>query len=65
MTIGVIGNPEVSWLSWAVNWGLAYELPHYAWVVQHVMGFANRTKHKEQRRYRRELYEKIEVAIEQ
>ncbi|XP_037942794.1 uncharacterized protein LOC119675661 [Teleopsis dalmanni] len=66
MTVGVIGNPNVNYLSWAVNWGVAYDLPNHTWVRQHANGFKTdltNTKQVVLRRSRRDLYEKIELAI--
>lgn len=59
-----MGNPHVSYLSWAVNWGVAYDLPNYAWARKHADGFSNATKAVIQRRSRRDLYEKLEVMID-
>ncbi|XP_030376305.1 uncharacterized protein LOC115625406 [Scaptodrosophila lebanonensis] len=64
LTIGVIGNPNVDWLSWAVNWGVAYDLPNHMWVRQHAHGFAkNLTKAVIQRRNRRSFYEEVQTAL--
>uniref|UniRef100_A0A0K8VK89 Uncharacterized protein n=1 Tax=Bactrocera latifrons TaxID=174628 RepID=A0A0K8VK89_BACLA len=69
LTIGVIGNPNTEWLSWAENWGMAYDLPNYAWVKEHTRGFkkdmdANKTKAMAMRRSRRDLFGKLETIIE-
>ncbi|XP_037808395.1 uncharacterized protein LOC119601507 [Lucilia sericata] len=64
LTIGVVGNPHVDYLSWAVNWGVAYNLPNYAWARKHAQGFSNITKAIIQRRSRRELFEKLELMID-
>ncbi|XP_011213175.2 uncharacterized protein LOC105232959 [Bactrocera dorsalis] len=69
MTVGVIGNPNTEWLSWAENWGVAYDLPNYAWVKEHTRGFkkdmdANKTKAMAMRRSRRDLFGKLETIIE-
>ncbi|BFF90373.1 uncharacterized protein DMAD_08911 [Drosophila madeirensis] len=60
MTIGMIGNPDVDFLSWAVNWGVAYDLPNREWVIQHAHGL-NATLSKEhiQRRSRRAFYDEV------
>ncbi|CAD6991490.1 uncharacterized protein LOC101454492 [Ceratitis capitata] len=69
LTIGVIGNPIVEYLSWAENWGVAYDLPNYAWVKEHTRGFKkdkdeNKTKAMAMRRSRRDLFGKLETLIE-
>lgn len=58
----MIGNPEVDYLSWALNWGLAYDLPNETFVNDH----RNRKLPKPivQRRHRRDLYNRIETAID-
>lgn len=28
-TVGMIGNPELDYMSWALNWGLAYGKAFY------------------------------------
>ncbi|XP_023161864.2 uncharacterized protein LOC111593377 [Drosophila hydei] len=64
LTIGMIGNPDVDYLSWAVNWGVAYDLPNHNWVIQHAHGFANLTKPMLQRRSRRSFYDEIHSAFD-
>ncbi|XP_064554622.1 uncharacterized protein LOC135439761 isoform X1 [Drosophila montana] len=64
MTIGMIGNPDVDYLSWAVNWGVAYNLPNRNWVIQHAHGFANLTKPMVQRRSRRSFYDEMQSAFD-
>ncbi|KAJ6633545.1 hypothetical protein Bhyg_16194 [Pseudolycoriella hygida] len=63
-TFGYIGNPNYIYISWALNFGVAYELPNETFVISH----AHLTKHKPKpemlRRHRRELYNKLEVAID-
>lgn len=67
-TVGVIGNPNPSYLSYGLNWGMAYDLPNTTWVLTHANGFANyppKTKpviHK--RRYKRELFRGLEEGVE-
>lgn len=34
-TVGMIGNPELDYMSWAMNWGLAYDLPNKTWIIEH------------------------------
>lgn len=61
-TIGMIGNPELDYMSWAWNWGLTYDLPNETWVIEH--------RHQKfpkpliQRRHRRDLYNRLEIAID-
>ncbi|CAD7077438.1 unnamed protein product [Hermetia illucens] len=75
-TIGVIGNPNVNYLSYALNWGVAYDLPNETWVLAHANGFkagedtSDDTKPddmaaeaKTKRMFRRDLYKKLELAI--
>ncbi|KAL5288014.1 hypothetical protein ACFFRR_008699 [Megaselia abdita] len=64
-TIGMIGNPVVDYISWAVNWGCAYDLPNQTWVRQNAHGFhLFKEKPKVQRRYRRDLYSQIEIVFD-
>ncbi|XP_062559173.1 uncharacterized protein LOC134223972 [Armigeres subalbatus] len=61
MTIGVIGNPNYQMFSWAMNWGIAYNLPNQT------ISFPNEMmepKPMAQRRHRRDLYHKLEVAMD-
>ncbi|XP_055642332.1 uncharacterized protein LOC129779089 isoform X2 [Toxorhynchites rutilus septentrionalis] len=60
MTVGVIGNPNYNMFSWAVNWGIAYNLPNQTISFQQEM---QEPKPLAQRRYRRDLYHKLEVAM--
>lgn len=62
-TVGFVGNPQFIYLSWALNWGLAYDLPNDTWVNEQ----KNRKMHPKplvQRRHRRDLFHRLEVAIE-
>lgn len=62
-TVGFVGNPSYIYFSWAINWGLAYDLPNETWIINQ----RNRRplpKPLVQRRHRRELFEKLEVAID-
>lgn len=66
MTIGMIGNMDVDYLSWAVNWGVAYDLPNHSWVIQHAHGLAaNLTKPAIQRRSRRGFYDEVQSVVDQ
>ncbi|XP_067619945.1 uncharacterized protein [Eurosta solidaginis] len=69
LTIGMIGNPQKDYMSWAENWGVAYDLPDYAWAKEHVHGFKtdedmNKIKAVVKRRSRRDLFGKIETIID-
>lgn len=62
-TLGVFGNPQYIYFSWAINWGIAYELPNETWILNQ----RNRKpmpKPLVQRRHRRDLYNKLEIAID-
>lgn len=62
-TVGFVGNPNFIYFSWAINWGLAYDLPNETWILNQ----RNRKPYPKpivQRRHRRELFEKLEVAID-
>ncbi|XP_062553806.1 uncharacterized protein LOC134219126 [Armigeres subalbatus] len=61
MTIGMYGNPNYNMFSWAVNWGVAYNLPNQTISFQSEMREA---KSMAQRRHRRDLYQKLEVAMD-
>jgi hypothetical protein len=63
-TIGMYGNPNWQWISWAMNYGLAYNLPN------ETFNYANMDLMTPEmpapvmmRRNRRELYQKLEGAM--
>ncbi|CAD7077439.1 unnamed protein product [Hermetia illucens] len=73
---GVVGRPNVNFLSFAVNWGLAYDLPNETWVLANAHGFKEgdniinniiasdiATEAKTKRMFRRDLYKKIEIIL--
>ncbi|EAT44616.1 AAEL004020-PA [Aedes aegypti] len=60
MTVGVYGNPNYQMFSWAMNWGIAYNLPNQTFSFQSEM---MEPKPMAQRRHRRDLYQKLEVAM--
>ncbi|CAG9565946.1 unnamed protein product [Danaus chrysippus] len=66
MTVGVIGQPAPTsapgTFTFGLNWGIAYELPNNTETAL----FYRSKKHKSiaQRRSRRELYEKLEVILD-
>ncbi|KAH8399076.1 hypothetical protein KR215_001704, partial [Drosophila sulfurigaster] len=65
LTVGMIGNPDVDYLSWAVNWGVAYDLPNHNWVIQHAHGLAaNLTKPMILRRSRRSFFDEVQTAFD-
>lgn len=62
-TFGMIGNPNVDYFSWALNWGIAYDLPNETFVIDQ----RNQKLHPKplvQRRHRRDLYQRLELAID-
>ncbi|KAG4065212.1 hypothetical protein HA402_007609 [Bradysia odoriphaga] len=63
-TVGYVGNPSFIYFSWGVNWGVAYELPNQTWIVNHRDQIREKHKAQLQRRHRRELYHKMELAID-
>ncbi|XP_031636179.1 uncharacterized protein LOC116349065, partial [Contarinia nasturtii] len=62
-TVGFVGNPNFIYFSWAINWGVAYDLPNDTWILNE----RNRKvfpKQIVQRRHRRDLYDRLEVLID-
>lgn len=62
-TVGFVGNPQFIYFSWAINWGLAYDLPNDTWIINE----RNRKvfpKQIVQRRHRRDLYNRLETVID-
>lgn len=62
-TVGFTGNPQYVYMSWALNWGVAYDLPNETWIINH----KNQKKFPKpivQRRHRRDLYDHLEVLID-
>uniref|UniRef100_A0A1A9ZCI4 Uncharacterized protein n=1 Tax=Glossina pallidipes TaxID=7398 RepID=A0A1A9ZCI4_GLOPL len=64
LTVGMIGNPSRDFLSYAVNFGVAYNLPTAEWARRHRDGFSNNTKALRQRRSRHDFYEKLIVILD-
>lgn len=62
-TVGFVGNPQYIYFSWAINWGLAYDLPNDTWIIneRHRKVFP---KQIVQRRHRRDLYDRLEEVID-
>ncbi|CAO1438993.1 unnamed protein product [Diamesa serratosioi] len=64
-TIGVYGNPEFSMMSWALNYGFAYELPtNSTYIRSFRKGRSIETKPMIQRRFRRDFFNRIEIVME-
>jgi len=66
LTTGVIGNPNLLYLSLGINWGVAYDLPNITWVLHNAHGWTTKKSAKAQikRRHRRELYGRLETMID-
>lgn len=62
-TLGFVGNPQYIYFSWAINWGVAYELPNQTWILNQRERKNPMPKPVVQRRHRRELYGRLETAI--
>lgn len=62
-SVGMYGNPRLDYFSWALNWGLAYDLPNHTWIVNE-LNKKHFPKPFVQRRHRRELYNRMELAID-
>lgn len=62
-TFGMIGNPELDYMSWALNWGVAYDLPNQTWIIEQ-RHHKITTKPVAQRRHRRDLYNRLEAVID-
>lgn len=58
----MIGNPELDYMSWALNWGLAYELGNSSFLIEHL--HEKFPKPLVQRRHRRDLYSRLEIAMD-
>ncbi|KAG6451057.1 uncharacterized protein LOC115444161 [Manduca sexta] len=68
MTIGVLGQPAPSTspgtFTFGLNWGIAYELPNATETSKFYRKKNRHRKPMEQRRSRRELYEKLEIIMD-
>ncbi|XP_041450891.1 uncharacterized protein LOC111066965 [Drosophila obscura] len=66
LTTGVIGNPNLLYLSLGINWGVAWDLPNVTWVLQNAHGWTTKKSAQAQikRRHRRELYSRLETMID-
>lgn len=63
MTIGMIGTPQFSYLSWSINFGVAYDLPNQTWVLNNSNRKPIMPKPVVLRRHRRDLYSRLETVI--
>lgn len=66
-SIGYFGNPSIYIISWQFNWGIAYDLPNQTWIINEQNRMRQRKllpKQLYQRRHRRELYRKLETAVD-
>ncbi|XP_064554839.1 uncharacterized protein LOC135439902 [Drosophila montana] len=68
LTTGVLGNPNLLYLSMGLNWGVAYDLPNITWVLQNAHGWNTKKPGtalaKIKRRHRRDLYGNLETMID-
>lgn len=70
MTIGVIGNPSDQFLSWAVNWGVAYDLPNNVTIFTGTGRDPENAVLPEEpapaakRRFRRDLYGRMQLLMD-
>lgn len=60
----MIGDPSIVLMTWALNWGLAYNLPNDTWILSQKNGYAQFPKQIVQRRHRRDLYGQLENMID-
>lgn len=69
MTVGVIGQPAPTsfpgTFTFGLNWGIAYELPNNTETAGYYRRLNRIKKPMEQRRSRRDLYEKLETIMNQ
>lgn len=63
-TVGLIGNPKYIYMTWALNWGLVYDLPNETWILSQKNGQHKFPKPIVQRRHRRDLYSHLENIID-
>uniref|UniRef100_A0A336MVX6 CSON004923 protein n=1 Tax=Culicoides sonorensis TaxID=179676 RepID=A0A336MVX6_CULSO len=65
LTIGMYGNPSYDWISWAINWGIAYNLPNETYsATLRRKAESEMPRSVTQRRFRRDLYNQIEIAMD-
>lgn len=41
MTVGIIGNPRYNYMSYGLNWGVAYDLPNATWALNYLHDSSN------------------------
>ncbi|XP_012162755.1 uncharacterized protein LOC101454665 [Ceratitis capitata] len=66
ITVGIVGNPNYSYMSFGINWGLAYDLPNATWVLNQLHGLYRRPLPMavHHRRSKRAIYERIGEAVD-
>ncbi|KAM8705717.1 hypothetical protein ACLKA7_010077 [Drosophila subpalustris] len=68
LSTGVIGNPNLLYLSFGLNWGIAYDLPNITWVLNNAHGWNTKKPNaalvKIKRRHRRNVYGNLETMID-
>lgn len=65
LTIGFVGNPVVTYFTWSMNWGVAYDLPNETWILSTLQKKRRPVPRPVvMRRQRRELYERLENAVD-
>ncbi|XP_017844916.1 uncharacterized protein LOC108601527 [Drosophila busckii] len=68
LTTGVVGNPHLLYLSFGLNWGIAYDLPNITWVLHNAHGWNIKRPFsalaKIKRRHRRDLYGNLETMMD-
>uniref|UniRef100_A0A0K8W4Q0 Uncharacterized protein n=1 Tax=Bactrocera latifrons TaxID=174628 RepID=A0A0K8W4Q0_BACLA len=65
ITIGIIGNPYYSYMSFGLNFGVGYDLPNATWVLNQLHGLSRRPLPMavHHRRSKRAIYERIAEAV--
>ncbi|XP_050341033.1 uncharacterized protein LOC126767620 [Bactrocera neohumeralis] len=65
ITIGIIGNPNYSYMSFGLNFGIGYDLPNATWVLNQLHGLSRRPLPMavHHRRSKRAIYERIAEAV--
>lgn len=63
MTVGVLGQPMPGIFTWGLNWGIAYELPNQTASIDAFKRLRKLPQPLVARRYRRDLYSKLELIM--
>ncbi|XP_029409136.2 uncharacterized protein LOC105232960 [Bactrocera dorsalis] len=65
ITVGIIGNPYYSYMSFGLNFGMGYDLPNATWVLNQLHGLSRRPVPMavHHRRSKRAIYERIAEAV--